>query len=211
MNARGDTFVVVTQEGVTCRATAVDAATGLVRWRRDLGVTVKGDPLAVGNAVLLVDQAGGFYRVETTRLADRGGAAWLIDERWMIAAPSIGFTAATGLIPGPNGTAFMFLTGDSDKGPQLMIRRFDGTAVRDQLLPAPGMLAGPPTVSGQMVLLQAVQFALSLSTAIGNSKPLSRALLRMPGKVASFFNNAPQFLKTTFNGLLEKLGCTSPY
>ena len=153
VNARGDTFVVVTQEGVTCRATAVDAATGLVRWRRDLGVTVKGDPLAVGNAVLLVDQAGGFYRVETTRLADRGGAAWLIDERWMIAAPSIGFTAATGLIPGPNGTAFMFLTGDSDKGPQLMIRRFDGTAVRDQLLPAPGMLAGPPTVSGQMVLL----------------------------------------------------------
>src|SRR5439155_2531749 len=85
VNARGDTFVVVTQDGMACRATAVDSNTGEVRWRRELGLIAKGDPLQVGGAILVLDQGGGFYRIETKPLTEEAGAAWLLDEKWLIA------------------------------------------------------------------------------------------------------------------------------
>lgn len=152
-NASGDTLVVVTQEGMTCRATAVDANTGEVRWRRELGLVAKGDPLRIGDAVVLLDQAGGFYRVDLPPLAERGGAAWLIDERWLVAQPARGFITQTGLIPGPNNSALAVLTGEGENAGKLLVRRFTSDAVQERVLPLPAALAGRPTVSGQFLLL----------------------------------------------------------
>ncbi len=153
VNANGDTFVVVTHEGMTCRATAVNSITGQVRWRRELGLMAKGDPLRIGDDLLLLDHGGGFYRIDTKPLANKGGAAWLVDERWLVAQPARGFTAATGLLAGPNGTAVAVLAGETEQGPKLLVRKLTGNVIEDRLLPADRGLAGPPVISGNFLIL----------------------------------------------------------
>jgi predicted Zn finger-like uncharacterized protein len=151
VNARCDTFVVVTQEGMTCRATAVDSRSGEIVWRRDLGLMAKGDPLRTGDSVLVLDQAGGFYRIDTSKLTRRD-VAWLVDENWLVAQPARGYTAVTGLIPGPDGSAVAVLVGDPVKR-QLLIRRLAGNAVEDHAFTDKPPPAGQPIVSGTMLLL----------------------------------------------------------
>lgn len=155
VNPRGDTFVVVTQDGMTCRATAVDARTGQTRWRRELGVMVKGDPLRIGNAVLLLDHAGGMYRIDTKPFTALRSAAWLVDpdDQWLMAQPARGFTAVTGLIPAANGTAVALLAGETETGPVLLVRKYTGAGVQDRRFPATAPLAGQPVVSGNMLVL----------------------------------------------------------
>jgi outer membrane protein assembly factor BamB len=157
VNARGDTFVVVTQDGMSCRATAVDALTGQLRWRRELGLIAKGDPMRMGDAIGILDQGGGFYRVPISALTNSGGVAWLIDseakDRWLVAQPARGFTAFTGLLSGPNGMALAVLTGDTEKGPQILIRTFNGNTSADRSFNAPASIAGQPVVSGKMLIL----------------------------------------------------------
>lgn len=153
-NDRGDAFVVVTQDDMTCRATAVDARTGQVYWQRELGLIAKGDPVRVGDAVVILDQAGGFYRIEdTAKLAEKSGAAWLVDERWLAARPARGFTAVAGPIRGPDDSVVAVLTGESERGPQLLIRRLVGRTLEEHgfvNFPPP---AGAPVVSGDMLVL----------------------------------------------------------
>jgi hypothetical protein len=153
-NAAGDMFVVVTQDGMTCRATAVDNRTGEVRWRRELGLIAKGDPLRIGNSIVLMDQAGGFYRIDdATKLSAKSGAAWLVDEGWLAAQPARGFTAYSAPIAGPDDSVVAVLTGESDKGPQLLVRRLVGRTLEERVfisLPPP---AGRPVVSGQMLIV----------------------------------------------------------
>jgi outer membrane protein assembly factor BamB len=155
VNARGDTFVVVTQDGMTCRATAVDAVTGEVRWRRELGVITKGDPLRIGDAVVVLDQGGGFYRVETKPLLDKSGAAWLLDEKWLLSQPARGFTAYTGLIPGPDGSAFALMVGDGEQAGKLLIRKYSDAdkKVNDSSVPAAALPAGQPVVFGKFFVI----------------------------------------------------------
>ena len=44
-------------------ATAVDARTGRERWRRPLGLTCQGDPVALGDAVVTIDPSGALWRI----------------------------------------------------------------------------------------------------------------------------------------------------
>jgi outer membrane protein assembly factor BamB len=153
VNARRDTFVVVTQDGMNCRATAVDALTGQLRWRRELGLIAKGDPIKLGESVVILDQGGGFFKIDPKPLADRGGAAWLVDEKWVIAPPANGYTPATGLIPGPANTAIAVLTGESENQGKLLVRILNGDRVEERAVAAPGTLAGRAIVSGRMLIL----------------------------------------------------------
>jgi hypothetical protein len=151
VNVRGDTFVVVTQDGMTCRATAVDARTGEVRWRRELGLVAKGDPIRIGPAVVIMDQAGGFYRIEdTAKLTAKTGAAWLIDERWLVAQPARGFTAYTGPIPGPDGSVIGVLTNETGN---VLVRLLQGTTLQERVLPLAVPPAGLPVVSRKWLIL----------------------------------------------------------
>ena len=154
VNARGDTFVVVTQDGMTCRATAVDSRTGDVRWRRELGLMAKGDPVRIGSAVIIMDQAGGFYRIDTAKLqTSRAGAAWLVEDPnvpWLLAQPARGFTAYTGPILGPDDTVVAVLVNDKD---QILVRQLRGTTRHERVLPTAVPPAGPPVVSGKMLLV----------------------------------------------------------
>jgi outer membrane protein assembly factor BamB len=153
-NLRGDTFVVVTQDGMTCRATAVDTRTGEVRWRRELGLMIKGDPMRIGDAIVMMDQAGGFYRVDTKPLAEKGAVAWLVDEKWLVARPASGFSAYLGMIAGPNDSAVAVLTGEAADGrPQLLIRRLVGNVLEERMFKEKPAPAGLPIVSGQFLIV----------------------------------------------------------
>jgi len=158
VNGRGDTFVVVTQDEMACRATAVDALSGQVRWRRELGLIAKGDPIRIDGAIVVLDQAGGFYRIDVKKLAERGGAAWLVEDPsdpWLIAQPARGFTAYSGLIPGPDGTAFALMVGEGDNEGKVLVRRYSEKEkkVDDSSVSAPGVPAGQPVVSGPFFLI----------------------------------------------------------
>lgn len=155
VGSQGEILVVVTQDGQTCRATAIDANTSEIRWRRELGLMVKGSPVPLGNAALFMDQAGGFYRVEAEKLAERGNAAWLVDERWMLKPPISGFAAITDLIRGPNGSAFAVMVGNvpGEEAKRFLIRRYNGTTVDEYQAPTPALLAGQPTLAGDCLLL----------------------------------------------------------
>jgi hypothetical protein len=152
---RGDLFVVVTQDGPACRATAVDARTGRVRWRRDLGMIAKGDPLRIGEAVLLLDQGGALYRIEAPRLANLTGGSGLVDEKWTVfGPPSAGFTPITGLIRGPGDTALVLLANDSPTDRKLLVRRFGPNGGKaEQVFSPRAFLAGQPVVSGNFLIL----------------------------------------------------------
>ncbi|HVK11434.1 MAG TPA: PQQ-binding-like beta-propeller repeat protein, partial [Gemmataceae bacterium] len=152
---RGDVFVVVTQDGPACRATAVDSRTGRVRWRRDLGLVAKGDPVRIGDAVLLLDQGGALYRIEAPRLANLTGAAGLVDEKWTVfGPPTAGFTPITGLIRGPGDTAFSLLANDSPTDRKLLVRRYGPNGGKgENVFSVRAGLAGRPVVSGNFLIL----------------------------------------------------------
>lgn len=158
VNPRGDTFVVVTQEGMNCRATAVNAINGDVRWRRELGMMAKGEPLRIGDSLVFLDHGGGFYKVDTRPLTEKT-AAWLVDERWLIAQPARGYSAVTNLIRGPGDTGIAVLALESDPG-SLLVRKFIGNAVEDRKWTPGHALAGQPVVSGNWLMLPLTNGAL---------------------------------------------------
>jgi outer membrane protein assembly factor BamB len=162
VNARRDTFVVVTQDGMTCRATAVNAINGEVRWRRELGMMAKGEPLRIGDSLVFLDHGGGFYRVNTKPLTEKSTAAWLIDpkDEWLIAQPARGFTAITELMRGPNDTALAILASELDAG-KLIVRKFTGYEVVGRELPPGPPLAGQPIITGNWLILPLANGSLS--------------------------------------------------
>jgi hypothetical protein len=116
-----------------------------------LGLVVKGDPVRMGNAVILMDQAGGFYRIDdTTKLAAKSGAAWLIDERWLVSQPARGYTAYTGPVLGPNGSVISVLSNDSGN---VLVRILQGDSLNERVLPIAVPPAGQPVVSGNRLIL----------------------------------------------------------
>jgi hypothetical protein len=66
VSADRSTLYVVTQTDAPPAhwATAVDAVSGQVHWQRPLGLTPRGDPILLGDSVLVLDATGGLYRFE---------------------------------------------------------------------------------------------------------------------------------------------------
>lgn len=149
----GDMFVVVTQDGPACRATAVDARNGRTRWKRDLGAIAKGDPLMIGGSVLLLDQTGAMYRLDAGRLAEAGKSPWLLDENWKVFGPARpGFSPVGGLLEGPAESALAILISDAVP-PKLAVRRFANGAVTEHVFDVPAIPAGRALVSGGFLIL----------------------------------------------------------
>jgi PQQ-like domain len=142
----GDTLFVVTQSPArqACLATAVDAATGQVRWQRQLGLSCQGDPALIGTRVAALDQSGSLFVFDAERKDPllpvergnvRGTGSWLL--------------------PGEDGQSVYAL---SIPGPgRFAIRRFGPSKApgdnqpREFNFPAP--LAGTPALgAGSLVL-----------------------------------------------------------
>lgn len=155
-NARRDLMVIVAQEGGSFRATAVSAVDGSLVWQRELGMLAKGEPFRRGDDVVWLDQGGGLTKLDAKPLTQDRAPVWLVDadERWMVAAPAVGFRLLTGLLPGPDGTALVLLEATTGTK-QFLLRVLNGGRVDEQLVPAPAGLAGEPVIVGRSLVLPA--------------------------------------------------------
>ena len=149
----GNLAFVVTQVGPSCRATAIDLRTGSVRWQRQIGLVAERDPLRLSDSVVLIDQAGGLYRLNAESLATANSAEWLIDERWLIAPPFADTVGPTWLLPTGTGATTIGLA-NSDGKLNVVVREYDpAKGVRERSGAVPAMMAGNPIVVGRSVML----------------------------------------------------------
>ncbi len=162
VNARLDTALVVTQASVdgTCWATAINLHTGRVRWQRQLGLITRMDPIRVsgtgdvGDAIVLMDRAGGLYEIPVKPLTGPVNTDWVIDERWLLDRPFANVGSGHLLASADGKTVHALVTAQLEKGLTLIYRRRalgQPIAARTVVLPAP--LAGNPVVAGGMVIV----------------------------------------------------------
>jgi outer membrane protein assembly factor BamB len=123
---KSPTLMLVTEplNREVCLATAIDAEKGTIRWQRQLGLVSRGEPLALGNSLIALDQGGSLAVFDAARPAG-GRDQWLVGSRSI--APSIdeGETPPV-LLPGPDGkSAFEFAVPKVPKNaqPNLILRR----------------------------------------------------------------------------------------
>jgi predicted Zn finger-like uncharacterized protein len=178
IGAQRESALVVTQAtgSAACIATAVDLRSGAVRWQRQLGVLPHGDPIRIGDSILFMDHNGGLYAIDPARAGTEPDAAWLIDDRWLVASPLARLAGSPWLIPGPDGksvSAVVPTPRDGDDGIQLVVRRFTpGRAVESfPPVPLPAGLAGNPVLSGNLVVLPLTNGSLC-RVALGESEVL---------------------------------------
>jgi outer membrane protein assembly factor BamB len=154
VSADRHTLFVVTQSDSppSCRATAVDAASGEIVWQRPLGLAPAGDPIVLGGAVIVLDQSGALYRFEPT--ADRRDVDFMPAGR-EIARPEGALAGQPYLIPSADGqTAWALLARPDENGLRLVVRRVaaDGT-VTGGSVPLPAPPAGSPALSPNAAVL----------------------------------------------------------
>ncbi len=157
VNARGDVALVVTQASASasCRATAIDLRTGKVRWQRQLGLVAQGDPIRIGNSMVLMDHDGGLYKIDTEPLARLADASWLIEEGWLVARPVNDATEAAQFIPGPKGdSACAVLATRTPQGLRIVVRRYvPGQPLEERSAALPAPFAGNAIVLGKQVVV----------------------------------------------------------
>jgi outer membrane protein assembly factor BamB len=139
----GDTLFVVTQSPVrqACLATAVDAATGEIRWQRQLGLSCQGDPLLHGTRVVALDQSGSLFAFDPERKD-----ALLPVERGDIRG------AGSWLLPGEDGFFALSIPAPG----KLAVRRFGSKKPGDnqtRLFTLPAVPAGTPALGGDSLVL----------------------------------------------------------
>jgi hypothetical protein len=157
VNARGDAALVVTQTSgaASCRATAIDLRTGTVRWQRQLGAVAQGDPIRIGDALLLMDQGGGLFQLDARPLGSATGAEWLIDEGWMV-APPFEYTDGPGhfLASADGASVYAVLAIRGERGLRLAVRHYKPEGpLKERVVDLPAPLAGNPAVAGGAVVV----------------------------------------------------------
>jgi outer membrane protein assembly factor BamB len=111
-------------------ATAVDSNKGKVLWQRQLGIESQGDPVALGNATLLVDRSGAILLLDGASHRGPTAGGWQISDS-LLAVP------IEGLVPGsmqilPDGTGAVHqvavVTQASNQGNKLVVRTIKAAA-----------------------------------------------------------------------------------
>jgi hypothetical protein len=185
VNYRADTALVVTQASTSssCRATAIDLQTGGIRWQRQLGLIAQGDPIRIGDQLIVMDHDGGFYRIDPKPLAALTNAEWLIDEKWLVAPPLSGVQGSGHFFPARDGqSVYGVLTVLREDGPHLAVRHFKpGEPVQTKFCPLPAPLAGNPIVIGRAVVVPLANNMLH-RLLLDQAKPVLEAGLTWRGE-----------------------------
>jgi len=161
-DATGQTLFAVTQSlaSSTCLASAIDAATGEIRWQRQLGVVVGADPVAVNGQVIARDRAGSLFAFDPVQFPPRPGEEWqFVQERRVAGPPEAGAAATTHLLRAPDAVVAV-----SSGGDRLTVRRYvpgkkpgDGAV---QEMSFPGALAGTPALGANALVYPAADGTL---------------------------------------------------
>jgi hypothetical protein len=156
VTARGDAFVVVTQQPDSsgCLATFVEMQTGEIRWQRQLGMMARGSPVQVGDAIFAVDQDCGLYKFDPKKLTTGNGGAWLLDDSWLLAPPLKNLRVPPELFALPEGKGVVATSLlESGTGLQFVVRSYQGGEMITRTFPLAGTLSGKPTLFGHYLLL----------------------------------------------------------
>jgi len=157
VSADGTLLIVVTQmpNSPACLATAVEAESGLIRWQRNLGLVVQGDPVALGGAVLQMDQNGGVYQIDPNQpeLKPQPNQEWYRGGQVLV-PPRAAVTGETALLRAADGkTAYAIVP--TENGTKLLVKQItEGQGAKD--LPAINLgapMAGPAVLSGSTLIV----------------------------------------------------------
>jgi len=136
----------------------VNLRNGEQRWQRQLGIVPTTAPIPHGDGVLLVAQDGGLVLIPTASgaTAERNISA---PAEWVIAAPPENVTGPTTVAVSADGktvyTTTPVLVQENQKPvAKFLVRRVvEGRVVHEGTVHAPGSLAGPAAVLGELLLL----------------------------------------------------------
>jgi hypothetical protein len=167
----GQSLLIVVTQHLTrpvCLATAVEDDRGVVRWQRQLGLVCRGEPLALRPAgegepplYVALDQGGGLYALDPTRVPTGGLAPWFSDDPALASALDDNPQAPPVLIAGPDGRS-AYEIASPGAGGLLVVRHLEASATRRQVrlvrereipLPKGVSLAGTPAVVGESLVL----------------------------------------------------------
>jgi outer membrane protein assembly factor BamB len=160
LDASGKTIFLVTQDSARQidLATAVDAESGKIRWQRQLGVEVNGDPVLVGRDVLFSDRGGGLTRLDTMQQHTAIGSGWRVADS-VLANTIEGSAIQSYLLPGPDG-ASVYQIACPSKGNQLVVRHYQAGAdgkngtVDTKVIDAwPAPIRGTPAIGPNGIIL----------------------------------------------------------
>jgi outer membrane protein assembly factor BamB len=165
MGSLRDTVFAVTlaPDASACWATAVEAATGRLRWKRQLGAVPTSTPVKVGNAVLVLDAGGGLYKLSPERLPIRPGVEWQIDDKMLQLPPLNDVVGPPQLLLAHDGQTGVLVTSTRTSSAerlrrgalayQLLVRQYPLTPGTDRAADAPAPLAGSAVRVGETVVL----------------------------------------------------------
>ncbi|MCE9534641.1 MAG: hypothetical protein K8T89_26500, partial [Planctomycetes bacterium] len=151
--------VTQTTASASCRATALDLRTGEIRWQRVLGLVAQSDPLRIGEgegeAIVLLDQDGGLYRIEPKALSGHMDSEWLMGDSFLIAPPLPQIVGKNYLLPLSDGQSVCCVSATSaEKGQRLIVRQITpGSAIRTKSVVLPAPVAGTPTIAGKLLVV----------------------------------------------------------
>jgi outer membrane protein assembly factor BamB len=158
MDDDGTTLFLVTlaPNGKACLATAVDAETGKVRWQRQVGLVCHGDPLALGNEVVALDQGGGLFAFRANKRLDDADWQWQSAGHALAEPLSGGAAGSVYFVRGPDGQSVFQFTCPDDPGNRVIVREFQAgrdKAAEYAIADLPARLAGTPAVGPNRILL----------------------------------------------------------
>src|SRR6202022_2852242 len=131
-------------------ATAVDAETGKIVWQRQLGLDCQGDPLVMGQNILLADRGGGIWRFEAGKQPRLQGREWRLSDA-LVAKPLELGAVHSYLLPAEDAQA-VYAIASAEGSTQLRVRKYrppqDGRAqmLEDYTVELPSPLAGLPSI-----------------------------------------------------------------
>ncbi len=191
-------LVIVTQSvnGHVCLATAIDpdaledgtaGRDRRIQWQRQLGLLASGDPVALGNQVLVLDQGGGLNHFSPSRFQEGDAPTrWLSSSQLLASALDPAADRIALLLPSLDGKQ-LFQIGTAAEGTRLLLRRYSAPSGTDDEnpegmlsdehvdLPRGTHLAGTPAIVGAHLLVP-----LSDGTLVRYTLPLGETRVAGP-------------------------------
>jgi outer membrane protein assembly factor BamB len=156
VSADRSTLFLVTQTAApaTSLATAVDARTGRVQWQRPLGLSCQGDPLRLGDSLLVMAPNAAVYRFDANPPRGDAAAQWQVGGV-EIAKPLADLVGAPVFLPGGDDTAYVLACRRVDGKYRFVIRHFTeiGDPTEKTMDPLDSPPAGAPALGPRAIVL----------------------------------------------------------
>jgi len=150
------TLFVVTRarDRQTCLASALDGRSGSLAWQRQLGLPCRGQPLRLGNEMLVEDQDGALYLFGAGELKGKSAASWHLAGRKLPGARPSG-PGLSHFLPTVDGASVFVVTSLATQPPSVMVQVFraGNDTPSTSTFPLQAGLAGTPGLGKDALVL----------------------------------------------------------